>query len=143
MKKIFTLILVFSLVMSFAAFAENDITITVNSVPLVLDVAPDIVEGRTMVPMRAVFEALGANVSWQAENQLIIATSGSYIISLVIGSSVMLCMDVATGIEKSIALDVAPYINNGRTLVPLRAVSEVLGATVDWNGETRAITITK
>ncbi len=143
MKKMFALILVFSLVMSFAAFAENEITITVNSAPLVLDVAPDIVEGRTMVPMRAVFEALGANVTWQAENQLIIATSGSYIISLVIGAKVMLCMDVATATETSISLDVAPYINNGRTLVPLRAVSEVLGATVDWNGETRAITITK
>lgn len=143
MKKILALILVFSFVMSFAAFAENEITITVNSAPLVLDVAPDIVEGRTMVPMRAVFEALGANVTWQAENQLIIATSGSYIISLVIGAKVMLCMDVATATETSISLDVAPYINNGRTLVPLRAVSEVLGATVDWNGETRAITITK
>lgn len=143
MKKILTLIIAFTLILSFTAFAENEITVTVNSNPLVLDVAPEIVEGRTFVPMRAVFEALGANVEWNAENQLIIATSGSLIITSVIGSKRLFSMDVATGTETMVELDVAPYINNGRTLVPLRAVSEILGATVEWDGEARAVTITK
>ncbi len=143
MKRIMLLLLAFTLCFSFFAFAEGEIQITVNSKPLVTDVPPEITEGRTMVPMRAVFEALGADVNWIGEEQMIIATSGTKIIVLKIGASILNYCDVSTQENKNITLDVVPVIKDGRTLIPLRAVSEALGATVDWNGETRVITITK
>lgn len=143
MKRILLLLLAFTLCFSFFAFAEGEITISVNSKPLTMDVPPEIVEGRTLVPMRAVFEALGADVTWIGEEQMIIATSGSTIIVLKIGASLLNYCDISSQENKNITLDVAPVIKDGRTLIPLRAVSEALGATVDWNGETRAITITK
>ncbi len=143
MKRIMLLLLAFTLCFSFFAFAEGEIQITVNSKPLVTDVPPEITDGRTMVPMRAVFEALGADVNWIGEEQMIIATSGTKIIVLKIGASILNYCDVSTQENKNIELDVVPVIKDGRTLIPLRAVSEALGATVDWNGETRAITITK
>ena len=52
----------------------------------------------------------------------------------------MLC-NVATGKITRTELDVAPFITNGRTLVPVRAISEALGATVGWNNDTRTVTI--
>lgn len=143
MKRILLLLLAFTLAFSFFAFAEGEISITVNSNPLTMDVPPEIMNGRTMVPMRAVFEALGADVNWIGEEQMIIATSGNKIIVLKIGASILNYCDVSTQENKNIILDVAPLIKEGRTLIPLRAVSEALGANVDWNGETRAITITK
>lgn len=143
MKSILLLLLAFTLAFSFFAFAEGEISITVNSNPLTMDVPPEIMNGRTMVPMRAVFEALGADVNWIGEEQMIIATSGNKIIVLKIGASILNYCDVSTQENKNITLDVSPLIKEGRTLIPLRAVSEALGANVDWNGETRAITITK
>ncbi len=143
MKRILLLLLAFTLAFSFFTFAEGEISITVNSKPLTMDVPPEIMNGRTMVPMRAVFEALGADVNWIGEEQMIIATSGNKIIVLKIGASILNYCDVSTQENKNITLDVAPLIKDGRTLIPLRAVSEALGANVDWNGETRAITITK
>lgn len=143
MKRILLLLLAFTLAFSFFAFAEGEISITVNSNPLTMDVPPEIMNGRTMVPMRAVFEALGADVNWIGEEQMIIATSGNKIIVLKIGASILNYCDVSTQENKNITLDVAPLIKEGRTQIPLRAVSEALGANVDWNGETRAITITK
>lgn len=143
MKRLLLLLLAFTLVFSVSAFAEGEISITVNQTPLTTDVPPEITNGRTLVPMRAVFEALGADVNWIGEEQMIIATSGNKIIVLMIGSSILNYCDISTQENKNITLDVAPLIKDGRTLIPLRAVSEALGATVDWNGETRAITITK
>lgn len=143
MKKIFTLLLAFTLLFSLTAFAENEITITVNNAPLTTLVPPAIVEGRTMVPMRAVFEALGASVTWDGNEQLIIATSGTLLIVLKIGSDTLNYCDIATGETNVSTLDVAPFITDGRTLVPLRAVSEALGASVLWDGDARSITITK
>lgn len=143
MKRLLVLLLAFTLVFSVSAFAEGEISITVNQTPLTTDVPPEITNGRTLVPMRAVFEALGADVNWIGEEQMIIATSGNKIIVLMIGSSILNYCDISTQENKNITLDVAPLIKDGRTLIPLRAVSEALGATVDWNGETRAITITK
>lgn len=143
MKKIFAAVLALTLLFSFTVFAEGDIKIKVNGKELVSDVPPEIVEGRTFVPMRAVFEALGANVTWHGEQQLIMATEGSKIMVLKIGSASLNVCDVATGESKDITLDVAPFINNGRTLVPVRAVSEALGASVSWDGEARKVTIVK
>ncbi|MBQ2940920.1 MAG: copper amine oxidase N-terminal domain-containing protein [Clostridia bacterium] len=105
------------------------------------DVPPTIVEGRTMVPMRGIFEELGASVTWIADSQMIRATYREKIIDLKIDAKVLMLCNVATGEIKRTELDVAPFITDGRTLVPVRAISEALGAEVGWDNDTRTVTI--
>ena len=122
---------------------EGVITITINGEALVTDVAPQLVNDRTMVPMRAIFEALGANVTWFEEDQLIFATKDDTMIVLQIGNPKMQLQRTSDNGVISIELDTAPYLFESRTLVPVRAVSEALRATVDWIGETNTVVITK
>ena len=94
-------------------------------------------EGRTLVPFRAIFEALGCAVSYspRKDGNFVNAMKGEKYLSLKIGSD-----EMQVG-GKTVKLDAAPRIENGRTLVPLRAVSESLNLKVDWDGETKTITI--
>ena len=126
------------------AIAKNVINLTVgekqimvNGRVMILDVAPFIVPetGRTLVPVRFVSEALGADVDWQPEAQQVVIRDGDSEIVLAIGSS-----EVLVGGNSRI-LDCAPVIANNRTFVPLRFVSETLGADVDYNDATKEITI--
>ena len=114
---------------------DTDIAVKLNDEYMNFDVEPVIMNGRTMVPFRAIFEALGCTVSWDAENRI---ASGSRN-----GSTIDLTIDDTTAVVdgKSVTLDQAATIVDGRTLVPLRFVSEALSAAVDWNGETRTVTI--
>lgn len=140
MKKLIPLLLSFCMIFSLCTFA-SDITVVVNGKTLKPDVPPIIVEGRTMVPMRIIFEELGADVNWIAESQMIRATYKELIIDLKIDAKIIMVCNVSTGNIKRTALDVAPFINNGRTLVPVRAISEALGAEVGWNNDTRTVTV--
>ena len=120
----------------FSAFAANDdITVTVNDEVLSFDVMPQIIDDRTVMPMRAIFEALGADVSWDGETRTVTAVKDDTTIKMTIGSNVMYVNDMP------IELDVAPLIIDERTLVPGRAVAESLGADVSWDGETRTVII--
>ena len=94
------------------------------------------VNGRTLVPMRKIFEELESTVQWTAKTKTITANRGTKKITLVVGSK------TATVNGQKITLDVAPQIINGRTLVPLRFISEALGAKVDWNNQTKTVHIT-
>lgn len=110
--------------------------VTVNGKATMIDAAPEIVGGRTCVPIRFISESLGAMVAWQATTQGITITLGDHAVGLQISSrSGMVDGSV-------IALDAAPYIKNGRTMVPLRMISEAFGAEVLWNAATRTVTIT-
>ncbi|MDP3486560.1 MAG: DUF3798 domain-containing protein, partial [Bacillota bacterium] len=93
---------------------------------ITMDVPPIIQSGRTLVPFRLLFEALGASVGWNEATKTVTGTKGSTTVSLVIGST------NATVNGQAVKLDVAPTIMNGRTLVPVRFVSENLGADVTW-----------
>ncbi|MFZ5647432.1 MAG: copper amine oxidase N-terminal domain-containing protein [Bacillota bacterium] len=97
------------------------ITIIIDGRELNTDVAPIIESGRTIVPLRAVFEALGARVNWNPSDQTISATRNNLNVQLKIGS------DTAYKNDKKVHIDVPPRVVNGRTLVPLRFVSESLG----------------
>jgi len=117
--------------------ATNAITVEIDGKALNFDVPAQIVNGRTMVPMRKIFEALGATVSWNDTTKTIISTRGSDTIVMQINSKVM----TVNGKALNPVLDVPPMIMDGRTLVPVRAVADALGCKVDWNGTTRLVSI--
>lgn len=90
---------------------------------------------RTMVPVRFITEALGADVQWQPETSQVRITLDNQEILLTIGSKTVYVNGVAT------ETDSPAVILDSRTFVPLRFISETLGAKVDWDGETRQITV--
>lgn len=119
-------------------FNYNDIkpiTVNLNGNKLTFNENPYIENDTTMVPMRAIFEALGASVDYDAETKTITANKGSTIIELTTGASTA----KVNGREKTLASPVAN--KNGTTMVPLRFVSESLGANVIWNVENKTIVI--
>ncbi|MBJ6361468.1 stalk domain-containing protein [Paenibacillus sp. GCM10012307] len=93
-------------------------------------------KGTTLVPMRPLFEALGANISWNEQTQTVIAKKDNTVISLKIGST------RAAVNNKSLVLDVPAKVVNGATLVPLRFVGESLDASIKWEASSRSIHIT-
>ncbi len=99
------------------------------------DVTPKIVDGRTVLPIRVVAEALGADVDWDPETQKVTITKGDTVIELFIGKY------FAYVNGEVVELDVAPFIENSRTYLPVRFVSEYLGAMVNWDAATRTVTI--
>ena len=123
--------------------AQKEIDVIVNGKALEMDVAPVIVNDRTMVPMRAIFEALGARVNWIDTDRLIVATEGDTIIIMQIENEKMIIDKAVEGEKKTVILDSVPFIMNDRTLVPARAVSEALEANVAWDADTRTVTVTK
>ncbi|WP_197139725.1 stalk domain-containing protein [Lysinibacillus sphaericus] len=134
-----TLALILCLIsFSFAPSAEaaTAIKVEIDGDIIQFDQGAVSVNGRTLVPMRTIFEELESTVQWNAKTKSITAVRGTKKIGLVIGSK------TATINGQKIALDVAPQIINGRTLVPLRFISEALGAKVDWNNQTKTVSIT-
>ena len=91
--------------------------------------------GRFLVPMRSIFEVLGASVDWNGETKTVTAKKGNISIMLSIDDKKALVND------EPLELDVPATIINGRTFVPTRFVSESLGASVSWDGEKRLATI--
>ncbi len=100
-----------------------------------LDVAPLIQNGRTLVPLRFIGETLGARVDWNEATRQVSYTTEQRAIILTLNST------KAMVDGQSIALDVAPTVVSGRTLVPLRFVSEYLNAMVDWDATARTATV--
>lgn len=144
MKKIIiSLILSLTALLSISVYAEDEITVTINGTPLVSDVAPQIVNDRTMLPMRAIFEALGANVTWMDEDKLIFATKGDSMIVLQIDNPKMSVQKIGNNENIAVTLDTPPYIKDDRTMVPVRAIAESLDAKVEWIGETKTVVITQ
>lgn len=121
--------------------AQENITVTVNGQAVEFDVPPQIINDRTMLPMRKIFEALGAEIEWIESSQAIIAAKGSLIITLRIGYEDMSATDILTGETKKITLDSVPVILEERTLVPVRAVSEAFGLKVNWDADTSEVSI--
>ena len=144
MKKIIlSFIVCVSILFSVTAFAANeDIIVTVNGEVLETPIAPQLVNDRTMLPMRSIFESLGAAVTWFEADQIIFATKGNAFITLKIGVCAMSVQTTDSNENVSVSLDTAPYIDSGYTLVPVRAVAESLQAKVEWVSETRTVVIT-
>lgn len=118
------------------AMAADQIAVFLNGNPISFDVPPLIINDSTMVPVRAIFEALGANVNWNNETRTVTSVRDGVTVTLTIDQSVM----YVNGTPKQ--LEAPACIIDERTLVPLRAVSEAYGADVVWDGNTRTVYIT-
>ena len=139
MKKKHILALSLTCAAASAAFvhADGDISVVLNGTRMVFDVQPTLINSRTMVPMRVIFEALGYSVAWNGEKKTITAVNGktNTTITMTLEKNEMTCND------KKITLDSPPTLVNDRTLVPVRAVSESSGCEVKWDGTTKTVTI--
>ena len=114
---------------------DDNVTVTLNGQAISFDQPPIIVDSRTLVPLRAIFEAMGAEVEWIQASQTVTAAKDDIAISLQIGSNKL----YKNG--EVIELDVPAQVVNERTLVPVRAISEAFGAEVDWDNDTRTVII--
>ncbi len=102
------------------------------------DVAPIITpEGRTMLPIRFITEALDGNVAWNEATQTVTITKDGVNVQIIIGA------DYAYINGEKVKLDSPAFIANGRTYLPVRFVSEALGATVNWDAKTQQVVIMK
>lgn len=136
-----TLILTVGLLIPFTLSNQNveaatPIDVKINSQVLYFDQPPIMEKGRVLVPMRTIFEVVGAKIEWNQNTQTIKAAKGTTNIVLPLNSK------QATINGKKNTLDVPAKSINGRTLVPLRFVSEALGATVEWKSAQNLVQIT-
>lgn len=141
MKKFLFIILTMLCVSAAPVYADSGISVVANDMAVEFDVPPQIIDGRTMVPMRPIFEALDAQVEWFANSQLILATHNADIAAIVIGDSEFTVTNVLSGKVRTFEFDVPPRIIDGRTLIPVRAVSEALGMDVQWDEDTKMVVI--
>ncbi len=116
--------------------ATGEIKVFINGTEMVADVPPLLDNGRTLVPMRAIGEQLGATVSYDAPTKKVTIHSKTQTVTLTVNQKTA----YINGAEQ--LLDVPAKVVNGRTLVPLRFVGQALNATVDWNGATQTVVIT-
>lgn len=136
MKKSFRIIplLIVLLLITSTVFADP-IRIMVANVYLELDVDPVVEDGRTLVPLRAIFESMGATVEWEPTTKTITGIQGDKIIILQLDNK------IATVNGEKVELDVPAKAINGSTLVPVRFIGESLGAEVVWDKVNKTVLI--
>lgn len=115
--------------------AQSYIQVKVNGVELQGEVQPVIINGYTMVPMRDIFEALGAELVWDPDMAMVGARKGDTLVKLRINSK-----EAWIGM-KSVKLDIAPMIVDMHTMVPVRFIAQSLGEKVEWDKANRIVYI--
>ena len=137
MKRVISIFVIFMLVFSLfsCVSANDDITVTVNGKIAEFDVKPILINGRTMIPVRKVFEMCGALVSWDDKTSTAIGKKNDTEIKITVDSYIM------TKNGEEIKLDVKPCNIGGRVLAPVRAISESFGLRVLWDDKTRTVSI--
>ncbi len=122
----------------------GEASMMVNGVTQAIDqqgTVPVIVESRTFLPVRAIVEALGGSIAWTAAEQKVTIIMGSDVIELFIGKSTARVNGLSVSIDPANA-KVTPRIVGGRTMLPVRFITERLGGTVVWNDATKTATLT-
>lgn len=114
---------------------DGQISVFIEGEKQTLESAPIIQNGRVLVPLRGIFEGLGADVAWNGENRSVSIVKENNLIELKIGSY------FAAAGDKTVKLDVKPIIIEDRTMIPLRFISEALGYRVAWEPESRTVSI--
>lgn len=136
MKKLFLFIIMSALFLTSTVFAQDGISLYINGSKINCDVAPQLVNDRTLCPTRAIFDAFGASVEWDgAKKQVSIKKDDS---------EILLTVGVKTAYVNSqaVSLDCAPTIISDRCMVPIRFISETLGCNVKWDDKTKSVLIT-
>ena len=114
---------------------DGDITVKVSGEHVRFDQEPIVYNSRTMVPMRKIFEAIGADVTWDENTKTASGKRGDRTVKVTIGSKKMYVN------KKLIEIDTPAMLVGGSTLVPVRAISEELGCEVDWDGNKHLVSI--
>lgn len=114
--------------------------VAVNNQQLTFSPPPYVTKGRTMVPLRLIGEAFFAKVYWNPDDKTITITDCTNQVRFRVGSKKVEIIKIGEVQEKEI--DVPPEILSGRTFIPLRAVSDILGAKTDWEPSTKTVTLT-
>lgn len=114
---------------------QSAVRVLVDGDPVMFDQPPIIEGSRVLVPLRGIFEKMGATVEWRPASRTVLAARGTTLVELTIGSR------IAKVSDRPVTLDVPALIIRGRTLVPLRFISESLGAQVEWHPAARTVLI--
>lgn len=137
MKKLSAILLFLICFLSANVYAD-DIKVLVNDKNIAFsDVKPQIIDGRTMVPVRALFDALGAEVHWDSSTEKITGSIADTTVVMQLNSKNY----KVNGLNQ--VMDCYPVVINGRTLTPARYVAESLGYRVDWDSANRTVLITR
>lgn len=134
-RRIIGLTLMLGLFITSLCYGADDIKITVDGRDIESDTPAQIVDGRTFVPLRAIFEALDAEVEWDGTEKSVTAKKRDTSIYMKIDEK-----NFKVNEEEKL-LDVPAAIIDGRTMVPARAVSEGLGCDVEWDSVTRTVIV--
>lgn len=136
MLRKFTLsFILFFLMLTSTASAQN-IRVFLNNTEIIFDNPPEILNNRTMVPMRKIFEEMGMVVQWDQEQSTAVAFNDSYSLSFAVGNPYM----SVNGEVK--VLDTVPVILNSCMYVPVRAIAESSGCGIEWDGTEKCVRIT-
>ncbi len=137
MKKfiIFSLIAILT-IMTIVFSAPEKISVELNGTEINFDVDPQIINDRTMVPLRAISDAIGSTLLWDGENSSILLHLNDTAVMLQINNPILFKND------EQISLDSPPVIVSDRTLVPVRAICEAFNLNVDWNADERLVSLT-
>lgn len=126
-----------------AIFSINSTTFTLNNEAITMDVAPEVKDNRTYVPIRYLANSLGVSdqsISWDSASGTATITKDNKLIGITVGSNTMAVME--NGTTSLVTMDTAPYIKEGRVMLPARWVAEPLGAIVEWDEATQQTVIT-
>ena len=139
MKRFLLIITLLSVLFSFSAFCEDyDVTVRVNGNEIVSDTKPMLKDKRTFLPLRAILNAIGVEneniIWWEMANAVEIRHNDTHIF-MVIDSNEIIVND------SLYMVDVPPFVINGRTMVPVRFLSENLNCRVEWDEETFTVDI--
>ncbi|MCL1805508.1 MAG: stalk domain-containing protein [Clostridiales bacterium] len=118
------------------AYGSGGVKVTVDGIALTFDVAPRNLSGRIVVPLRAIFEAMGAEIDWDEAGHTVTAVKGDTVVVLTIGEASAMVNGEA------VLLDQPGLLLEGRTLAPLRFVAEAFGGSVYWDGAAQTAAIT-
>lgn len=117
------------------SYAQEAVKVSLDGQTISFDVAPVVEHGTILVPFRTIFEQLGMAVSWNEQDKSIRGEKTGRTIQMTIG------VKTASVNGKTVQLSAAPKIIHGSTMIPLRFVSEATGNKVDWNADTRTVSI--
>ncbi len=150
-KKAMCLLMIFCMLPSFAlpTIADSPVQVCINGEPVPFDVPPVLEQGRTLIPLRAVFEKLGCDVYWMESLEIIIIVKNDVKLLMRVGYTDFYKF---TGYDferfkqqedtEHDMFDVPPLIIDGRTLVPIRMVCEAMGVTVNWDEGSKTVSLT-